>query len=173
MNRLYAPWRSHYFKKVERTTFKEPCPFCAIAATKDDEKHFVLARFKHAFIMLNHYPYNAGHLLILPYAHVESLERLALDARTDLMELITLSTRILHNTLESPGINIGINLGGKVAGGSIPDHLHIHVLPRFAGDTNFLPLLANTKQISLDLVEVYQKLKRAFEQEMAVAPLQA
>lgn len=159
MKRLYAPWRSKYLTNKNNSE----CPFCKAYKTTDDSCHFVLKRLEHSLIMLNRYPYNPGHILIIPNEHVASLEECDTITRAEIMEAITVSIKILKLVLKAPGINIGVNLGGKVAGGSIEEHLHIHVLPRFAGDTNFLPLLCNTKQISFDLNQIYTQLKEPFQ----------
>ena len=111
--------------------------------------------------MLNLYPYNAGHLLILPFEHTATLEALPKATRTEIMELTSLCTKILESELKCDGINVGINLG-RAAGAGIPSHLHLHVLPRWNGDTNFLPTLADTKQVSFDLKKIYTLLKKAF-----------
>lgn len=111
--------------------------------------------------MLNKYPYNAGHLLILPIKHVASLAELTKEARSELIELQSQSVEILQKTLNNDGANIGINLG-KAAGAGIPSHLHIHILPRWQGDTNFMPTIAQTKVISFDLGQYYKKLKKQF-----------
>ena len=165
MKRIYAPWRSKYAKdtgrtKQERTT-KNECVFCKQLAQKNDTKSFILKRLKHNVIMLNRFPYNAGHLLIIPLDHKASLDRLSKSARTELMELISNSARILKESLNADGINIGLNIG-KAGGAGIPSHIHFHVLPRWQGDTNFLPTLADTKQVSFDLNEMYKRLKKAF-----------
>lgn len=164
MKHLYAPWRSEYSQSVAQTkqehTSEEHCTFC-IKLKDDNEEHFILRRFEHNVVLLNLYPYNAGHLLILPYEHVSTLSELSKAARAELMELTTHSTTILKEILKAHGINIGLNLG-RAAGAGIPSHLHMHVLPRFTGDTNFLPILADTKQISFDLKDIYKKLKPSF-----------
>lgn len=164
MKRMYAPWRDTYTKKASRnqrkTTTKETCVFCQKLKDKEGEA-FIIKRFKHNSIILNKFPYNAGHLLIISIQHKASLEALSKPARSELMELISQSTSILKKTLHCDGINVGINLG-KAAGSSIPSHLHIHVLPRWYGDTNFLPTLAETKQISIDLYAMCEQLTKAF-----------
>ncbi|MEX0940350.1 MAG: HIT domain-containing protein [Candidatus Babeliales bacterium] len=166
MEILYAPWRNKYVHKVLRgkseDTLKEDCVFCTQLATNNDEKHFIFKRFKHHAIMLNLYPYNAGHLLIVSLEHKNCLKDISKQARAELIELTHESIIILQNVLEAQGINVGLNLG-KAGGAGIPSHLHQHVLPRWLGDTNFLPLLAQTKQISVDLQELYKKLKPHFE----------
>jgi ATP adenylyltransferase len=166
MKHLYAPWRSSYSAEVtngktEKTTEKE-CVFCQMFKDNNDEKHQILRRFKYNVVMMNHFPYNPGHILIIPLAHVPTLDKLPQEARVEMMELTSASQKILTDILDAHGVNIGINIG-KAAGAGIPSHIHQHVLPRFFGDTNFLPALAETKQISFDLDEIYQKLKPAFD----------
>jgi len=166
MDYLYAPWRSAYTKD---TRSKEPnvpaseCVFCSKFADGSDEQHFVLRRFGRTVVLLNLFPYNAGHLLIMPLEHCAELDDLDAETRSELMWLMSKSTRILKDVLGAEGLNIGLNLG-KAAGAGVPAHLHIHVLPRWAGDTNFLPMLAQTKQISFDLNDIYMRLKPAFKE---------
>lgn len=165
MERLYAPWRSSYARgiaasKKVKTSSKE-CVFCKAVKEQKDEQNFIIKRYKHTVIMLNRFPYNAGHLLIMPLAHKKNLHDLTPAARIELMELISRATHIVQKELKAPGINVGLNLG-KEAGAGIPSHLHFHVLPRWKGDTNFLPLLAQTKQISFDLNSVYKELRDHF-----------
>lgn len=166
MKTLYCPWRSKYAQtnghgKTEETT-KEECVFCSVIGSYNDEKEFVLRRFKYNLIMLNRFPYNAGHLLIIPNDHLAQLHYAEKDARIELIELTSISTKILQDTLKTQGINVGLNFG-KAAGAGIPSHYHMHVLPRWTGDTNFLPILSQTKQISFDLSEIYHKLKSVFD----------
>lgn len=167
MKLLYCPWRSEYTTDVAHTknenATQDECVFCTQFKQKKDTEYFILKRFEYHAVMLNKYPYNAGHLLILPFNHVANLHELSKESRGELTELIMHSTQILKQTLDAHGFNVGLNLG-KAGGAGIPSHLHYHVLPRYHGDTNFLPTLANTKQISFDLEEFYQKLKPEFEQ---------
>ena len=166
MKRMYAPWRSSYAKgtaqsKKVKTSAKE-CVFCTQLKKKKDAEHFILKRLKHCFIMLNKFPYNTGHLLIMPNSHTASLDKLTPAARAEIMEALTESAGVVKKALKAQGINIGLNQG-KAAGAGIPSHLHFHLLPRWAGDTNFFPTLVDTKQISFDLNEMYQILKKAFK----------
>lgn len=168
MKNLYAPWRSDYTTSTARTKNEnapsDACVFCAHRDNpQDDEKNFVLKRYKHVLVMFNKYPYNAGHLLVVPFDHVGSLDLLSPEARIELMEITTLCTTILKKETGAEGFNIGLNLG-KVAGAGIPAHLHMHVLPRFTGDTNFLPTLGETRVISFDLHAMYKHLAAAFQQ---------
>ena len=165
MKRLYAPWRSLYAKNVQETKNEKAtageCDFCKQLALNQDEKYFILRRFTHSFVCLNLYPYNAGHLLILPLQHKPTLTDLSPEIRGEIMELTSLSTGIVKDVLHCQGINIGINLG-TAAGAGIPSHVHVHVLPRWTGDSNFMPILADTKMISFDLNSIYAQLKPAF-----------
>lgn len=162
MKRLYAPWRSSYVTDVihnkKKSSLKKECVFCLKLAVDEDEKNFILGRFKHHAIFLNLYPYNAGHLLIISLKHKNCLKDLSPESRYELIELTNHCINILTDTLGAQGINVGLNIG-KASGAGLPDHIHQHVLPRWQGDTNFLPLLTETKQISVDLKEVFQKLK--------------
>lgn len=167
MKHLYAPWRNKYVKGDVRgkteNALKEECAFCQKIDEGDDEKHFIFRRFDHFVAMLNLYPYNAGHLLLVALDHKNCLKDLSPEARKELMELTNASIEVLQKVMNAQGINVGINIG-KAAGASIPAHLHAHILPRWIGDTNFLPTLGETKQISVDLNELYQELKPHFEQ---------
>ncbi len=166
MKFLYCPWRSRYAKTnghgKKEETIEQECIFCGISKEKQDEKNLVLCRFSSNLVMLNRFPYNAGHVLIVPYAHMAHLHDTKKEARIELIELATQSVNILKETLDAHGVNIGINFG-KASGAGIPSHYHMHVLPRWLGDTNFLPTLAETKQISFDMHDIYRKLKPIFE----------
>lgn len=165
MKHLYAPWRSPYARGADKNSEDDPaqaCPFCVQIKAGDDTKYAILKRGTTAYVCLNKYPYNAGHLLVIPYEHQAFIEDITSHVRAELMELIAHSTRIVKQMLGCEGVNIGINVG-KAAGAGIPAHLHAHVLPRWHGDTNFLPVLCETKVISLDLRELYDELKPAFD----------
>ncbi len=163
MKNLYCPWRSSYSSddgrsKQEDATSDE-CVFCAQIKAHEDPKHLILKRFKHHIVMLNKYPYNAGHLLILPLEHYADLSQLSPEAQHELIELTTRCSTLLKKELHAHGINIGMNLG-KAAGAGIPSHLHMHILPRFQGDTNFMPTIAETKNVSFDLHKLYEQLRK-------------
>jgi ATP adenylyltransferase len=164
---LYAPWRSGYAQSTDKTkqesTKADECIFCQSIVENRDEFHFILKRFKYSYVILNKYPYNAGHLMVIPCEHVNSQKALTRQARSEIMEVITLSIEILEKRIQAEGINIGLNLG-KSAGAGIPSHLHWHILPRWNGDTNFLPALADVKVVSFDLKEIYELLKPGFDE---------
>jgi ATP adenylyltransferase len=165
MNRLYTPWRESYATSADDTKQTnapaDNCVFCSQIAENNDAHNWILRRFNYSFVILNKFPYNAGHLLILPLKHTAHLEDLSKEVRTEIMEVTALSCAIIKEQTKAEGINVGINLG-KAAGAGIPSHLHVHVLPRWQGDTNFLPALANTKIISFDLQKIYADLKTKF-----------
>ena len=165
MKHLYAPWRQKYSKENKESIKKEGCPFCEKFKLSDSEdaKSYILKRFKHNAVILNLYPYNAGHLMVIPYEHKAQLHELSNDTLNELMQLTSKSSEILQQELGAEGINIGLNLG-RNAGGGIPQHLHMHVLPRWQGDTNFLAVLADTKPISFDLNEIYKDLLPYFKE---------
>jgi ATP adenylyltransferase len=166
MKQLYSPWREEYTRDVAHTkdanATEDQCVFCNHFKQDTDEQNFILRRFDNFIVMLNRYPYNAGHLLILPIKHLAHLSDLNKQTRAELMELTHYTTEIAKETFKCDGVNVGLNLG-KAAGAGIPSHLHMHVLPRFFGDTNFLPALADTKAISFDLKKMYATLKPKFQ----------
>jgi len=162
MEKLYAPWRGPYVtKKEHKKTKTGGCVFCEKVKSKNDTKEYILKRYPFCYIMLNLYPYNAGHVMIIPNKHTKDLNKLSSAARIEIMHALSETIDAINKTLKPDGINVGINLG-KAAGAGIPGHLHIHVLPRWEGDTGFMPLLAETKPISTDLNAIYKELKKAF-----------
>jgi len=130
-------------------------------AQTNDEQNFILGRFPNVVAILNTYPYNAGHVMLLPTAHVPDIDGCSQETRLELINLTNESIKIFHRVFNCQGVNAGLNLG-PAAGGSQPGHLHLHVLPRWVGDTNFVAALANTKVISFDLRETYRKLRPEF-----------
>ncbi len=157
MAELWAPWRAVYIKgKPEKK-----CIFCSRLRQKDDRKNLILYRGRHSFIILNKYPYNSGHLMIAPNAHKAKLESLTKEEQAEMFELMILANKLLFAAMPADGLNIGINIG-EVAGSSIKEHLHIHVVPRFLGDTNFMPVIGKTKVQSFALEEIYDSLKKHF-----------
>ena len=150
LQRLWAPWRSRFLSQRG----KRRCFLCVAKASSADRAHHVIARAPHVFAILNRYPYNNGHLMIAPYRHIGSLERLNAAEWTGFLRMSQHVTVLLKRTLRAQGFNLGFNLG-RVAGAGVPGHLHLHLVPRWNGDTNFMPLLAETKVISQSLDELY------------------
>lgn len=168
MDYLYAPVRANYNGK-KREDVSDKCPFCKnLEIFELDEKgikkhdHLVLKKFKHTFVIMNLFPYNRGHLLVIPIDHTGDLNNLSKEARSELMEVSNIAIKILEDKLKFDGINLGFNKG-KISGGSIPDHLHIHLVPRFIGDTNFLAVISDTKLISYNIKDIYDLLFSEFE----------
>jgi ATP adenylyltransferase len=133
------------------------CIFCEKANDTEDTKNLILARGSFTYVLMNIYPYSCGHLMIAPYRHLESLEKLSVEERGEMLAWASKSERILRDAFHAEGFNIGINVG-KVAGAGIDDHLHMHVVPRWSGDTNFMPVLGETKVIPEHVEETYAKL---------------
>lgn len=167
MKKIYAPWREKYVVRAAHKTNKErmeqDCVFCEQIKEDDDETNLILKRFKNTFVMFNLYPYNGGHLMVLPNKHWGTLDECPEEVRAELMESVTKSVEIIKKELTPQGFNIGLNMG-EAGGGGIPSHLHIHIVPRWEGDTNFLPVIARAKTISVDLQKLYARLKSAFDE---------
>jgi len=157
MDRLYTPWRWDYMVNPKPKT----CPFCEYIAQdpSHDAENFILYRSPRAFIILNRYPYSNGHLMVLPKVHVSTLDTLDDATQFELIRLTTYSTQILKAAYHPHGFNVGINIG-KAAGAGMEDHLHIHIVPRWMGDTNFMPVIGQTKVMPESLDEVYARLQR-------------
>jgi len=162
MKHLWAPWRMEYILQ-EKEDEKEPCIFCSRISQKSDQKNLILWRDTSAFIIMNRYPYNNGHLMVVPYRHTGDLAGLRAAEKRNLFELIQWSVKALEKVMKPHGFNIGMNLG-RVAGAGVEDHLHFHIVPRWNGDTNFMPILADTKVVSEALEKSYKKLRSAFLQ---------
>jgi len=157
MRRIFAPWRIRYIA----TPKHEGCIFCDLPKKNEDEKNLILYRGEMSFVMMNNYPYNPGHVMISPYRHVGEFEDLERDEMAEMMLLTQKSVRVIKEAMKPDGFNIGINLG-KVAGAGIADHIHIHVVPRWEGDTNFMPVIGDVKVIPEAVEESYKKLKERF-----------
>jgi len=156
MDSLHAPWRIEYILSP-KPELKEGL-FARIAQSSDDVENFVVVRERSCFALLNRYPYNGGHLMVVPYKEVPDLNGLTDEELTDLWKLVRRCSNALTAVMKPDGFNIGINLG-KVAGAGIAEHLHIHIVPRWTGDTNFMPVIANTGVVPDALKEIAAKLR--------------
>lgn len=156
MDRLYTPWRWDYIVNPKPSN----CPFCDYLQQdpSHDRDNYVLYRGPHAFIVLNRYPYSNGHVMVLPNAHVSMLEDTDEATQIEMMLLTTYCTTILRQAYHPHGYNVGINLG-KAAGAGMELHLHIHIVPRWEGDTNFMPVIGQTKILPEYLADTYQRLR--------------
>ena len=160
MNHLHAYWRMAYIEAPKQD--KEPkCddPFAEIPKTEDEKSVHLLYRGKTGYLVLNTFPYNAGHLLAIPYRAVPALADLTAEERADLMDLIVLAQRILSDALKPHGFNVGFNFGSS-AGAGIPKHLHCHIVPRWEGDSNFMPVIADTRTLPASLDMMWERLKK-------------
>ncbi|MCK4578403.1 MAG: HIT domain-containing protein [Candidatus Marinimicrobia bacterium] len=159
-DRLWAPWRMEYIRAPRDAG---ECIFCDNPAANDDAGKLLVYRGRHAFVMMNLYPYNNGHLLIAPYDHRSELDDLEAPVLQEMMELSTRAMNIMRREMNAGGFNFGANLGAA-AGAGIEEHLHLHVVPRWIGDTNFMPVLGNTKVQVQGLRETRDLLAAAFEE---------
>ena len=159
MESLHAPWRIQYIL-APKPPQSDVSLFTRIAQSNDDEAYNVIVRDRTCFALLNTYPYNGGHLMVVPYKQVSDLNGLTDDELADLMKLTRRCQNALTQVMKPDGFNIGINLG-KVAGAGIAEHVHVHVVPRWNGDTNFMPVLANTTVVPQALSELAAQLRAA------------
>ena len=155
MDHLWSPWRYRY---VSQAIPEEACLFCRIAASPDDQANHVVLRGERNFVLLNRYPYTSGHLMIAPYAHVATLEESDPAALAEMMSLAQRAETALRAIYKPGGVNIGINVG-KAAGAGVANHIHMHVLPRWLGDVNFMTSVGETRVLPEELDETWAKLK--------------
>lgn len=153
LERLWAPWRQQFVTRAPGPG----CLFCRLRRVRDDRRHWILHRGAHAFVLLNRYPYNTGHLLVVPNRHVARLDRMPDAELLELMRLADRFIRRLDRVVKSQGYNVGLNLG-RSAGAGVPGHLHLHVVPRWAGDTNFMTTIGDSKVIAGSLDALHQLL---------------
>lgn len=160
---MWAPWRSTYVGRETEGEYEKPqgCPFCRLPAGDDDRAALILHRGEQTFVIMNLYPYNNGHLMVVPYDHVDDLRALDAAALAEMTDLIGRSESVLETTMTPEGFNIGINQG-RAAGAGIADHLHAHVVPRWIGDNNFMPVMNDIRVIPQHLEETYDLLRERF-----------
>ena len=163
MDRLWTPWRYQYIASAagERDSDGD-CVLCALARDEaSDERNFVLHRARHNFVVLNLYPYTSGHLMIIPYLHGDALDAVPKEATDEMMDLAKRAQGALRDAFRPEGFNLGMNLG-SVAGAGVAGHVHLHVLPRWAGDANFMSTIGETRVLPQDLQTTYHKLRPLF-----------
>jgi ATP adenylyltransferase len=160
MKTLWAPWRFEYIASANEA--EEECIFCTKPNEFDDKKNLIVYRSSSSFIMLNKYPYNNGHLMIVPFVHECDLNKLKDEILLDLQHNLQKAILVLKKTIHPHGLNIGINIG-RTAGAGIDQHLHYHLVPRWNGDTNFMPVISGTKVLSESLSDTWRKLKKEFD----------
>ena len=157
MDRLWSPWRYRYISSAPAGG----CIFCDKAAEQRDEENLILYRAERNFVLLNLYPYTSGHLMIAPYAHVATLEAAEEDTLAEMSRLARAAERHLRATYKAPGFNVGMNIG-ECAGAGVAGHIHMHVLPRWTGDANFMSTVAETRVLPEDLHTSWERLSAAF-----------
>lgn len=157
MKRLFSPWRSKYIETFKSKKKSKGCLFCDIAKQKSDEKRYVVWRGKYCYAVLNLYPYNSGHVMIVPYQHTPTFEKLSREECSEVMETAQRLMRALKKMSKPQGFNFGSNIG-RGAGAGIDQHVHFHIVPRWDGDTNFMPVLSDTKMISEELKKTWKEL---------------
>ena len=157
MKQIWAPWRIEYIEMEK----PKGCILCEKPRENNDVLNYILYRGDKNFIIMNSYPYNPGHLMIAPYRHVASPEELAIEELHEHFELVSRSIEVLKQLFKPGGFNIGINLG-KVAGVGIDEHVHTHIVPRWQGDTNFMPVISDVRVLPEALAQTYEKLKGKF-----------
>jgi ATP adenylyltransferase len=159
VERLWTPWRRAFVEGTDNRAGE--CFLCTIAAAQDDRKNLVPFRAERVFVLLNLYPYNSGHLMVAPYAHTGDLANLDVATANELMQVTQRAVDVLQRAYRPDAFNLGMNLG-KVAGAGVPDHLHVHVVPRWTGDTNFMPVVGETKVLPESLEQTYERLEPVF-----------
>jgi ATP adenylyltransferase len=161
MKHLWAPWRMKY---ILEDTQENGCLFCNLVKQHDGPENLILHRGKHAFVVLNRYPYSNGHLMVVPYTHIDTLETLSSEILTELMLFTQQSLVVLRKAYNVDGFNIGSNIG-EAAGAGIEEHVHIHIVPRWRGDTNFMATTADTRVVPEMLEETYRLLRNLWTNE--------
>ncbi|MBC8174689.1 MAG: HIT domain-containing protein [Candidatus Marinimicrobia bacterium] len=159
MDRLWAPWRMEYIRRMK----EDGCIFCDKPKAGNDREMLILYRGKNAFVMMNYYPYNNGHLMISPYHHCDNTHDLNQETLNEIMYLADKSMSILKKTMDAQGFNFGANIFAE-AGAGIEEHIHFHIVPRWMGDTNFMPVIGHTKVQVQGLLETYDELRAYFNQ---------
>lgn len=161
MERLWAPWRMAYIMTMVKQN-DDGCVFCRMLAEPDDTRNLILYRDRLAFVVMNLYPYNTGHLMVVPVRHTGDFGSLSSEEHLSLATLLQRAQSALEHTMSPHGFNLGMNLG-RASGAGIADHLHYHIVPRWTGDSNFMSVVSDTKIMSEGLPETYRRLKEVFD----------
>jgi ATP adenylyltransferase len=159
MDYLWTPWRYAYVSTAEKSA---GCVFCDAVKAGDDRKVLIVYRGQHCFVILNRYPYTPGHVMIVPYAHLDELRKLSTDAAQEMMELSQRMESVLRELYRPDGINLGMNIG-KAAGAGIAGHIHMHVLPRWVADANFVSVVGETRILPEALEETWKRMTKALQ----------
>lgn len=159
MDTLWAPWRMQYIQGIDKK--EHECVFCTKPSEKNDRGNLILHRGERAFVLMNLFPYNNGHLMVIPFQHTADILSIDKETSSEIWDLLTLSKRVLSAAFHPDGFNIGLNIG-RAAGAGIDQHIHLHIVPRWNGDTNFMPALGETKVISQALQDTFEILLHHF-----------
>lgn len=165
MERMWSPWRSQYiasFKKAPARKRSRASLFTAALRARDDDRHLIVWRGKTCFVIMNRYPYNSGHLMVVPNRQTAAIQDLSGEELAEIMQTVQRSIRALDEVMHPQGYNFGANIG-RVSGAGVDDHIHFHIVPRWNGDTNFMPVLSDTKVISEDMRDTLKKLRKSFK----------
>ncbi|MEW6085152.1 MAG: HIT domain-containing protein [Chloroflexota bacterium] len=163
MKHLWAPWRMTYIENHDK---EDGCVFCSAQAKKDSAENLIAFRGERAYVILNRYPYTSGHLMVIPFVHKPNLEELDSATRAEMFELTTRCTTVLKNIYNPQGFNVGVNIG-EAAGAGVKEHVHIHIVPRWKGDTNFMSTVGQTRVLPEELEATYQRVKNEFQNNSA------
>lgn len=168
MKRLFSPWRSQYIQSFKsKKSGKKEDLFSRIVKEKSDRKNLILLRRKYCFVMMNLYPYNSGHVMVVPYKKTAHLSELPADVYTEIMQTAAAMMTVLEKVMKPQGFNFGANFG-RVAGAGIDDHIHFHIVPRWNGDTNFMPVLSDIKVVSEEIRATYDAIKAEIDRSVPV-----
>ena len=159
MDHIWTPWRMEYILENHK---HKGCIFCLAANAEDDLKHLVFYRGEFCYMILNRYPYTSGHVMCVPYVHEAHLQKLTSEIRSEMMALTTRAVEVLQSVYQPDGLNVGLNLG-EMAGAGVEDHLHMHIVPRWAGDTNFMASIGGTRVLPESLPETYMRVKAEWD----------
>ncbi len=159
MDRIWSPWRYRY---VSTATPGDACIFCSKPAAQNDETNLIVHRAEHNYVLLNLFPYTNGHLMVAPYAHIAELDELPTETAAEMMRLAQSAVAVLKEAYKPQGVNLGMNLG-ECAGAGVAGHVHLHILPRWIGDANFMTVVGETRVMPEDLATTYRKVKAGFD----------
>jgi ATP adenylyltransferase len=160
MDYLFSPWRYAYVSQAHKAS---GCLFCELPQIGDDQKALIVHRDKYCYVVVNSYPYTSGHVMVVPFQHTDQLLRLSPPGAQEMMELTRRLEGILRDIYHPEGLNLGMNLG-KAAGAGVADHLHMHVLPRWTADANFISVIGETRVLPEDLTTTYKRIRDKFEE---------
>jgi ATP adenylyltransferase len=158
MDYLFSPWRYAYVSQAHKAS---GCLFCELPQAQNDEKAFIVHRGKYCYVVLNTFPYTSGHVMVVPFQHTDQLRQLSVPAAQEMMELTRRLEGILREVYQPEGLNLGMNLG-KAAGAGVADHIHMHVLPRWGADANFITVIGETRVLPEDLATTYKRIREKF-----------